>query len=68
MYFLANAGASTENDCLACPAGKWCHKGDPIPDLCPVGHYCSALNGSCPGGDPSGPQPCPLYTYRDIEG
>lgn len=41
--------------------------GDPLPQLCPPGHYCDGV----PGGDFSGaagPRPCPLHTYRAAAG
>ncbi|CAK8677709.1 unnamed protein product [Clavelina lepadiformis] len=62
-----NPGASKVEDCLHCPAGLWCHTGNPVPDLCPAGYFCSGLNTSDCTMD-AGPQPCPLYTYRNSTG
>ncbi|EDV25654.1 uncharacterized protein TRIADDRAFT_55968 [Trichoplax adhaerens] len=51
-------GGSTVADCLACPIGKKCYAGNPIPDDCPTGNYC-------PGG---APVKCPYGTYRNTVG
>jgi len=47
--------------------GRWCLEGDPVSQPCPVGHYCSAMNTSDCNAD-AGPQPCPVYTFRNETG
>ncbi|XP_077422977.1 uncharacterized protein LOC144052618 isoform X3 [Vanacampus margaritifer] len=61
------SGGASAQDCLTCPPRHWCQAGEPSPGLCPAGHYCNGL----PGGDSngwSGPNPCPVYTYRTSPG
>ncbi|CAK9096936.1 Putative uncharacterized protein MYH16 (Myosin heavy chain 16 pseudogene) (myosin heavy polypeptide 5) [Durusdinium trenchii] len=56
-------GSTTQEACLACEPGHWCH----VPAIarqedyaCPVGHYCHSSTAF--------PLPCPAGRYRDTAG
>ncbi|XP_028816958.1 zonadhesin [Denticeps clupeoides] len=61
------AGAGSESDCLPCPPKYWCRLGHPIPNMCPVGHYCDGIADTASDGPP-GPKKCPPFTYRPLPG
>ncbi|KAE8591947.1 hypothetical protein XENTR_v10018612 [Xenopus tropicalis] len=59
----SNPGARHREDCLPCPHGYWCKEGNPIPTLCPAGYYCYGVSQTN-GNNVTGPQDCPVHTYR----